>query len=154
MHSFVLNREQVDTMKMKRKTAPKRPLKNPFGQYRKPPSIEEFRQFFERHDDVSVLGGFLNHTASWVQCNFPSIELELHQAATLGRAVRQQKNQKLEYQTVRAKFPRLAILASDADIREILENNPSPKEMTAEMLSRVLGREASSIKRWAQGKKQ
>ena len=140
-------------MKKNRSTGPQRSVTNPFGQYRKPPSIEEFRQYFERHGEVSVLGGFLAHTASWVQVHFSSIELEVHQAATLGRATRREKNPTLNYETVRAKFPRLAILATDGDLQEILENNPNSKDMTAGMLSRVLGREPSSIKRWAQEKK-
>jgi hypothetical protein len=74
------------------------------------------------------------------------------QAATLGRAAREQ-DQKLDYEIVRAQCPRLAILAIDRDMREVLESDPDPKKTAAAMLSRVLHREESSIKPWAQGKK-
>jgi hypothetical protein len=126
---------------------------NGFGHYRKLPSVEEFRQCFERRGDVTVLREFLNSTASWVLQNFPSIELEVHQAATLGCAARE-KNQTLDCETIRAQYPRLAILATDVDLQEIVEGNPSPKKVTAGMLSRVLRREESSIMRWAQTKRQ
>ena len=75
----------------------------------------------------------------------------MHQAATFGRVARE-KNQKLDYEKVREEFPRLAILATDGDLQGILERAPKPKDVTAGMLARVLDREASSIKRWGQGK--
>jgi hypothetical protein len=133
-----------------RKGASKQPLQNPFGHYRRSRGIEEFRECFERRGGVSMLKGFLNGTASWVQENFSAIELEVHQAATFGRVARDQ-GQKPNPKAVRSQCPRLAILATDAEMREILGGNPRPKEITAGMLARVLHREPSSIKRWAQG---
>ena len=127
-------------------------MKNPFGHYRKRPDASEFRKYFERRGDAAVLVEFLNSTATWVQENFSSIELEVHQAASLGRAAREE-NQTLDRERVRAQFPRLTILATDGDIQKILESNPKTKEVTAGMLARVLHREESSIKRWARGKK-
>lgn len=126
--------------------------KNPFGHYRARQDISEFEGYFERRSDVAVLRQFLNGTATWVQDNFSSIELEVHQAASLGRAARE-KNQTLDQQTVKAQFPRLAMLATDGDLQEVLKGERRPKDVTAGMLSRVLHREESSIKRWAQGKK-
>ena len=140
-------------MNPKGTTGSKQPLTNPFGQYRKREDISEFQDSFERCGDVAVLRSFLHSTATWVYQNFSPIELEVHQAASLGRAARE-KNQILDPETVRAQFPRLAILATENDLKELVESNRRPKEVTATMLSRVLHREESSIKRWAQGKKQ
>ena len=114
--------------------------------------VSEFRNCFHRIGDVTVLGAFLNSTATWVYENFPAIELEVHQVVTLGCAVRG-KNQAPDYEVIRARFPRLAMLASDDELDQILKDNPKPKDMAAGMLSRVLQREPSSIKRWAQGKR-
>ena len=140
-------------MKPKGRTDSKLSKMNPFGHYRKRQNISEFRDWFERRGDVAVLREFMNDTATWVRDNFSSIELEVHQAASLERAARE-NNQTLDYETVRAQFPRLAILATDSDLKEIVEDNPKSKELTAGMLSRVLDREESSIKRWARGKKE
>lgn len=139
-------------MKKKRTTDPQCSLINPFGHFRKTPSVEQFRQYFEQHCDVNVLKGFLNHTATWGYDYFSTIELEVHQAASLGIAARDE-NQTLDHEKVKAQFPRLAILATSTDMQELLENTPKPKEVTARMLSRVLHREESSIMRWARGKK-
>jgi len=139
-------------MELKNRTGSKLSASNPFGQYRKRPDISEFEEYFENRGDVTVLRGFLNSTATWVMQNFATIELEVHQAASLGRVSRE-GNQALDHETVRAQFPRLAILATEDDLKEIVEGTPKPKEVTAAMLSRVLHREESSIKRWAQGKK-
>lgn len=153
---FVLNVNihtlQEDELKRKRTAGWKEFLKNPLGHYRKRPDASEFGKYFERCGDAAVLVEFLNSTATWVQENFSSIELEVHQAASLGRAAREE-NQNLDHEKVKAHFPRLAILATDGDMQEILESTPKPKEVTAGMLSRVLHREESSIMRWARGKK-
>lgn len=140
-----------DESQSKSKTGSKPFVKKPFGHYRKR-AAAEFRKSFERRGHAAVLVQFLNSTATWVQENFSSIELEVHQAASLGRAAREE-NQTLDREKVKAQFPRLAILATDGDMQEILESTPKPKEATAGMLSRVLHREESSIMRWARGKK-
>jgi hypothetical protein len=139
-------------MKRKSGTGSKQSSTYRFGHYRKPQDVSEFKECFERRGDVAVLRGFLNGTATWVMENFAPLELEVYQAASLGRAARE-NNQRLDYETVRAQFPRLAILATNGDLKEIVESNLRPKEVAAGMLSRVLHREESSIKRWAQGKK-
>jgi hypothetical protein len=139
-------------MKHKSTTGSKHSLGNSFGHYRKRPDISEFQEYFEQRGDVTVLRGFLNNTATWVMQNFAPIELEVHQAASLARAARE-NNQILDSKTVRAQLPRLAIIATDGDLKEIVEDNPKPKDVTAAMLSRVLHREESSIKRWARGRK-
>lgn len=139
-------------MKSKSRPGSKQFPKNPFGYFRKPPRIEEFRDCFEQCDGIAVQRTFFRDTASWVLDNLAPIELEIHQAATLGRAAREQ-NKKPDHDTVKAKFPRLAILATDGDMRKILESNPKPKQVAAEILSRVLQREESSITRWAQSKR-
>lgn len=138
-------------MKSKGTAGSKQFPRNPFGHYRARQDISEFQEYLERRGDVAVLRQFLNSTATWVQGNFSSIELEVHQAASLGRAARE-RNQTLDQETVRAQFPRLAILANDGDLQEVLKGDRRPKDVTAGMLSRVLHREESSIKRWAQGK--
>jgi len=139
-------------MKLKDRTGPKQSGTNPFGQYRKRPDVSQFQEFFEQRGDVTVLRGFLNNTSTWVMHNFSLIELEVHQAKSLACAARENR-QKLDYEKMRAQFPRLAILATDSDLKEIVEDNPKSKELTAGMLSRVLDREKSSIMRWARGKK-
>jgi len=144
---------QKGKLKPRGKEGSRQSMLNRFGHYRKPPSVEEFRQCFERRGNVTVLREFLNGTASWVLQHFPSIELEVHQAATLGRAALE-KNQTLDCETIRAQYPRLAILATGGDMQGIVKGNPNPKKVTAEMLSRVLRREESSIMRWAQSKRQ
>lgn len=148
-----MNEIPKDKSPSKSKTPSKAFVKNPFGHYRKLPDASEFGEYFERREGDAVLGEFLNSTASWVHDNFALIELEVHQAATIGRVARE-KNQKLDYAKVREEFPRLAILATDGDMQEILEGTHRPKDVTADMFARVLHREPSSIKRWAQGKKQ
>lgn len=139
-------------MKSKGTAGSKQFPRNPFGHYRARRDISEFQEYLERRGDVAVLRQFLNGTATWVQENFSSIELEVHQAASLGRAARE-RNQTLGRETIRAQFPRLAILATDGDLQEVLKGDRRPKDVTAGMLSRVLHREESSIKRWGQGKK-
>ena len=139
-------------MKRKEATGLKESSGNPFGHYRRRPKLEDFQECIERRGDAAVLREFLNDTATWVMANFSPIELEVHQAASLGRAARD-KNEKLDYQAAKTQFPRLAILATENDWQAIVGSNPKPKEVTAAMLSRVLHREESSIKRWGQGKK-
>jgi len=139
-------------MKLKDRTGPKQSGTNPFGQYRKRPDVSQFQEFFEQRGDVTVLRGFLNNTATWVMQNFAPIELEVHQAASVARSARENE-QTLDSKTVRAQFPRLAMLATENDLKEIGNGDRRPKDVTAGMLSRVLHREKSSIMRWARGKK-
>lgn len=126
--------------------------KNPWGHFRKRQSIEEFARCIERRGDVPVLREFSNNTASWVIANFAPLELEIHQAMTVGRASRGQ-NQRPDYKDVRARFPRLAIVATDGEMKDILEGDPAPKKVAASIFARILQRKESSILRWAQGKK-
>lgn len=148
-----MNEIPKDKSPSKSKTPSKAFVKNPFGHCRKLLDGSEFGKYFERRGGAAVLVGYVNNTSTWVQDNFAQIELEVHQAATIGRIARE-KNQKLDYAKVREEFPRLAILATDGDWEGILERAPKPKDVTADMFARVLHREPSSIKRWAQGKKQ
>jgi hypothetical protein len=125
---------------------------NPWGHFRKRQSSAEFAGYFDRHGDVAVLKGFMENTASWVYENFGALELEVHQAVTIGVAARQKK-QGPDYAAIKNQFPRLAVVATDTDLKEILETDCAPKKVTVGILSRILQREKSSIKKWAQGKK-
>ena len=125
---------------------------NQWGHIRKRQSSAEFAGYFERHGDAAVLKGFMENTASWVHEKFGALELEVHQATTIGVAARQNK-QVPDYAAIKTQFPRLAIVATDADLKEILETDCAPKKVTVGIFSRILHREESSIKKWAQGKK-
>lgn len=131
---------------------------NPYGHYRKQPipTVEQFAEFFEAKGGVPVLKRFLegaNATAEWVHVYFPPIELEVHQAATIGQAVRHDKKAP-DYEAVKKQCPRLAICATDAELKEIVESPyPKAKDLTAEIFKRLLQRSKESIKKWAQRKK-
>jgi hypothetical protein len=129
----------------------KRMVGNPWGHYRKQQSIEEFAGYFKRVGDVAFQRAYCNDTATWVQRVFPSIELEVHQAGTFVRAARLKKEEP-DYETVKKHCPRLAIVTTDEKLKQI-ESGRNPKDVTAGILSRILDRRESSIKRWALGKK-
>lgn len=131
---------------------------NPYGYYRKQatPTVEQFAEFFEAKGGVPVLKQFLegtNATAEWVQDHFLPIELEVHQAATIGQAARHDKKAP-DYEAVKKQCPRLAICATDAELKEIVGSPyPKVKDLTAEIFRRLLQRSKESIKKWAQRKK-
>jgi hypothetical protein len=133
----------------------KRQIGNQWGHYRKAPSVEEFEAYFDRSGGVSVLKQFCGNTASWVYENFAPVELEVHQAVTMGRAAKQ-GNGTPNYDAVKKQCRRLAIVATDAELKRIVEppeGAPKVKDLTAEIFSRVLERSKESIKKWAQRKK-
>jgi hypothetical protein len=130
---------------------------NPHGHYRKrpTPTVDEFAGYFKKDGDVPVLKRFLDGTADWVYVNFAPVELEVHQAATIGQAGRSNKK-KPDLAAVKTQCPRLAIIATDDELKEIVgcsQGAPKVKELTAEIFGRVLQRSKESVKKWAQRKK-
>jgi len=128
---------------------------DPERQYRKLPSIKEFEERFVRREGVPVLKQFFesaNSTATWVQSNFAPLELEVHQLSTVGKGSRQ-SNQPPDYAAIKKQFPYLAVVATDGELKQILEaTGKNPKDLAADILSRILHRNPSSIKKWAQRK--
>lgn len=133
----------------------KRGKTNPFGQFRRPLSAQEFSDLFDRPGGIPVLKQFFgssNSTAGFVKENFAQLELEVHQAVTIGCAAQASKEPDLR--ALKEQCPHLAAAASDSELRGILSNGKqNPKDVAASILARLLQRSESSIKKWAQNKK-
>lgn len=127
------------------------------------PSLEQFRAFItEGERGTPLLKRFFDSsygTPTWVHTYFPIVELEVHQIISFARAEklsaevgRSVPTSPIDLVLLRKRHPFVGAIAADAELENILKTptGKNAKTFTAGIFSRLLNRQETTIKKWAQ----
>jgi hypothetical protein len=123
------------------------------------PSLEHFKRSIIDKGGTPALAQFFDRsfsTETWTKTYFPFVELEVHQLVTVNRAAAMgaagsgRIPSSPSIANIRTQYVFLGAIAADSEIRNILATSATTKDHTADIFSRFLDRQKSTILKWAQ----